>query len=312
MTIKGTTQLLGVIGYPVKHSFSPLMHNAAIAHLQKTGPADYVYLPFPIHPDNLENAIVGFKAIGLRGFNITIPHKQTIIPLLDEVSEVAKAIGAVNTVWYGDHSNGDRSTDDHSNHSKRELGWCGTNTDAVGFLSPLKALKQDWTSTRAIVLGNGGASRAVVAACHQLGCKRISVVGRDLEKLAWFAESWAHSPDIAARLKVMTWDELPAQLYKAGLIVNATPVGMHPEVDASVLSDEEIGLLNKDAIAYDLIYTPRPTKFLQLAAAAGLTTVDGLEMLVQQGAAALEIWLDRPAPIDVMRRSLLEHLAQSL
>ncbi|EDX87036.1 shikimate 5-dehydrogenase [Synechococcus sp. PCC 7335] len=303
MTIKGTTQLLGVIGYPIKHSFSPLMHNAAIAHLRETGPADYVYLPFPVHPENLKDAIIGFKAIGLRGFNITIPHKQTIIPLLDEVSEVAKAIGAVNTVWYGTWNKGDDSS--------QESGWCGTNTDAIGFLSPLQALKQDWTNTRAIVLGNGGASRAVVAACHQLGCKRISVVGRNLEKLAWFAESWANSPDIAARLKVMTWEELPDQLQRAGLVVNATPVGMHPNTDASVLSDDELALLPTGAIAYDLIYTPRPTKFLRQAAAAGLTTVDGLEMLVQQGAAALEIWLDRPAPIDIMRRSLLDHLAQA-
>ena len=296
MTIKGTTQLLGVIGYPVKHSFSPLMHNAAIAHLQKNHPADYAYLPFLIHPDDLKDAILGFKAIGLRGFNITIPHKQTIIPLLDEISDVARAIGAVNTVWYGDRpSNG-------------EKGWCGTNTDAVGFLSPLKALEKDWSSTRAIILGNGGASRAVVAACYQLGCKRISIVGRDPEKLALFAESWATSPEIATRLKVMTCDELPVQLPKAGLVVNATPVGMHPNVEASPLSDEEIGLLRGDAIAYDLVYTPRPTQFLLQAAAAGLTTIDGLEMLVQQGAAALEIWIGQPAPTDIMRQTLLDYL----
>ncbi len=296
MTIKGTTQLLGVIGYPVKHSFSPLMHNAAIAHLRKTSPADYVYLPFPIHPDDLKDAIAGFKAIGLRGFNITIPHKQTIIPLLDEISDVARAIGAVNTVWYGDRSNG-------------EQGWCGTNTDAVGFLSPLKAIEKDWSNTRAIILGNGGASRAVVAACYQLGCKRISIVGRNPEKLALFAESWATSPDIATRLKVMTCDELPVQLPKAGLVVNATPVGMHPKVEESPLNDEEIELMRKDAIAYDLIYSPRPTKFLQQAAAARLATIDGLEMLVQQGAAALEIWLGQPAPVDIMRQSLLDYLS---
>ncbi len=127
MRIKGTTQLLGVIGYPVEHSFSPLMHNAAIAHLNKQGiAADFAYLPFPIAPESLEVAIAGFTAIGLRGFNITIPHKQTIIPLLDEVSEVARAIGAVNTVW------------------RSEAGWSGTNTDAVGFLAPLKALNRRW------------------------------------------------------------------------------------------------------------------------------------------------------------------------
>ncbi|MEM8505033.1 MAG: shikimate dehydrogenase [Cyanobacteria bacterium P01_D01_bin.1] len=301
MTIKGTTQLLGVIGYPVKHSFSPLMHNAAIAHLQKSTPADYVYLPFPIHPHDLKAAITGFAAINLRGFNITIPHKQTIMPLLDKTSDVAKAIGAVNTVW--------REVQDDGTQV-----WHGTNTDAIGFLSPLKTVKppgQDWFSTRAIILGNGGASRAVVAACYQLGCKRISVVGRNPEKLALFAESWAKSPNIAARLKVMTWDELPVQLPRAGLVINATPVGMHPEVNASPLSDEEIGLLAGDAIAYDLIYTPRPTKFLQQAAAAGLTTIDGLEMLVQQGAAALEIWLNQPAPVEVMRQTLLDHLSSS-
>ncbi|MEO0771077.1 MAG: shikimate dehydrogenase, partial [Cyanobacteria bacterium J06649_4] len=278
MVIKGTTQLLGVIGYPVEHSFSPLMHNAAIAHLQQQTPSqpkatDYVYLPFPIHPDQLETAIDGFNAIGLRGFNITIPHKQTIIPLLDHVSDVAKAIGAVNTVW------------------RDERGWHGTNTDATGFLAPLKALAKDWADTRVVILGNGGAARAVVAACHQLGCSRIGVVGRSPEKLAHFAESWAATPDIAARLKVMTWDELPAQLPKAGLVVNATPIGMHPEVDKSPLSDNEMALLRSDAIAYDLIYTPRPTRFLKQAIDIGLTAIDGLEMLVQQGAAALEIWL---------------------
>ncbi|MEL6601980.1 MAG: shikimate dehydrogenase [Cyanobacteria bacterium J06614_10] len=296
MVIKGTTQLLGVIGYPVAHSFSPLMHNAAIAHLQQqqaNSQTDCVYLPFPIHPDRLKDAIVGFSAIGLKGFNVTIPHKQTIIPLLDEVSEVAQAIGAVNTVW------------------RTEAGWCGTNTDAVGFLAPLKDIHKDWQNTRAIILGNGGAARAVVAACHQLGCKRIGVVGRSPEKLAHFAESWVNTPDIAARLKVMTWDELSIQLPKAGLVINATPIGMQPEVDASPLSENEMALMRAEAIAYDLIYAPRPTKFLQQANDIGLTSIDGLEMLVQQGAAALEIWLGQPAPVDIMRQSLLDYLGQN-
>lgn len=296
MVISGTTQLLGVIGYPVEHSFSPLMHNAAIAHLQQNAPsatADYVYLPFPIQPECLKNALTGFSAIGLKGFNITIPHKQAIIPLLDDVSDVAKAIGAVNTVWCDD------------------AGWHGTNTDAVGFLAPLKALDRDWENTRSLILGNGGAARAVVAACHQLGCPRIGVVGRSPDKLAYFAESWAATPDIAARLKVMTWDELERQLPKSGLIVNATPLGMHPHTDESPLDAGQIDLIGEGAIAYDLIYTPRPTKFLQQAKGAGLTAVDGLEMLVQQGAAALEIWLDQPAPVAVMRQTLLDYLGQS-
>lgn len=285
MIIKGTTQLLGVIGYPVEHSFSPLMHNAAIAHLA----ADYAYLPFPIRPADLKAAIAGFAAIGVQGFNITIPHKQAIMPLLDDVSEVAQAIGAVNTVW------------------RSETGWHGTNTDAAGFLAPLKALNREWSNTPVVILGNGGAARAVVAACYQLGCPQIWVVGRSPDKLKHFAQSW--SAGIASKLSTLDWEQLCDYLPKAGLVVNATPIGMHPKVTASPLSETEIGLIPQDALAYDLIYTPRPTQFLQQASAAGLTAIDGLEMLVQQGAAALEIWLKQPAPIAVMRQALLDYLA---
>ncbi len=291
MVITGTTQLLGVIGYPVKHSFSPLMHNAAIARLNVTSDQtiDYVYLPFPIAPEHLEQAIAGFSAIGLQGFNITIPHKQTIIPLLAEVSDVAREIGAVNTVW------------------RSESGWCGTNTDAIGFLAPLKTLDKDWANTPALILGNGGAARAVVAACEKLGCPEIWVVGRS--KLEPFAQSWSAGGAIASKLSVFPWQDLAEYLPKAGLVVNATPLGMHPHVESSPLSDLEIGLMKGGAIAYDLIYTPRPTRFLQQASAAGLTAIDGLEMLVQQGAAALEIWIGQPAPVAVMRQALLDYLA---
>jgi shikimate dehydrogenase len=314
MVIKGTTQLLGVIGYPVKHSFSPLMHNAAIAHLNAISaqnnftdsrPIDYVYLPFPIAPKDLEVAIAGFTAIGLKGFNITLPHKQTIIPLLAEVSDVARAIGAVNTVW------------------RAETGWCGTNTDVIGFLAPLQALPKNWANAPALILGNGGAARAVVAACEQLGCPEIWVTGRSPDKLAQFAQSWEKvgalaqpskeiaqpSKGIASKLSVLPWENLAEYLPKAGLVVNATPLGMHPLTEVSPLSDEQIGLMQGGAIAYDLIYTPRPTRFLQQASSAGLTAIDGLEMLVQQGAAALEIWIAQPAPVAIMRQALLDYLA---
>ncbi len=303
--IKGTTQLLGVIGYPVAHSFSPLMHNAAIAHLneQAHASADFVYLPFPIHPGGLKDAIAGFKAIGVRGFNITIPHKQTIMPLLDSVSETAQAIGAVNTVWL----------DPNTDNTGGECQWCGTNTDVTGFLAPLKALGRDWAAATVVILGNGGAARAVVAACHDLGCTQIWVVGRSRQKLSQFAHSWAHLPEIAAKLIMLPRDQILKQGPKAAaLLVNATPIGMHPQVEAVPLKEDEIKVMMRgDAIAYDLIYTPRPTQFLQQAAALGLTPIDGLEMLVQQGAAALEIWLNQPAPVSVMRQALLSHLSKS-
>ncbi|NJL85504.1 MAG: shikimate dehydrogenase [Leptolyngbyaceae cyanobacterium SM1_1_3] len=282
--ITGTTKLLGVIGQPVEHSLSPVMHNAALAALG----ADFVYLPLPVPRDRLREAIQGFAAIGLRGFNVTIPHKQEIMPLLSEISEVAQAVGAVNTVW------------------ATELGWSGTNTDITGFLAPLRS--RQCPCHTALVLGNGGAARAVVAGCTQLGCQKVQVVGRSLEKLERFQSSWQKSL-LPPLLSVHAWDALPALLPQADLVVNTTPVGMSPQTNASPLDDALADCLAQGAIAYDLIYTPSPTRFLQQATARGLTTLDGLEMLVQQGAAALEIWLEQPAPVEVMRRSLQQALS---
>lgn len=284
--ITGKTKLLGVIGHPVEHSLSPLMHNAAIAHLG----LDYVYLPLPVRPEDLEVALSGFAAIGLKGFNITIPHKQAILPLLSEVSQVAQEVGAVNTVWRTEN-----------------LLWAGTNTDIEGFLAPLRTHNQDWSKTVAVILGSGGAARAVVAGCAQLGCAEIRVVGRNHLKLKEFLNSWSNSP-LADTLQVYSWEELPLLIPQATLLVNTTPLGMHPHIEASPLSATELANLPPSAIVYDLIYTPSPTQFLHQAQKLGTITIDGLEMLVQQGAAALRTWLDQPVPIDVMRGVLQQHL----
>lgn len=278
--ITGTTKLLGVIGHPIAHSLSPVMHNAAIAHLG----LDYVYLPLPVPPDQLREAIAGFAAIDLQGFSVTIPHKQAIMPLLQEISPTAKAIGAVNTV------------------ARTDSGWFGTNTDAIGFLAPLRELNRSWR--RAVILGNGGAARAVVAGCQEIGCQEIQVVGRDRSKLEAFRTSWPHD----LPLTVHAWSDLPTLLPEADLLVNTTPIGMHPDIDRSPL--EALDRLSANAIVYDLIYTPRPTKLLQQAQARGLRAIDGLEMLVQQGAAALELWVKQPVPIDVMRQALEAALAK--
>lgn len=288
--IVGTTKLLGVIGYPVEHSLSPVIHNAALAKLcesQETG-LDYVYLPFAVKPENLTAAIAGFEAIDLRGFNLTIPHKQAILPLLSKVSEIAQAVGAVNTVW------------------KTDQGWQGTNTDVQGFLAPLKAHPRPWNNLEVVILGNGGAARAVVVGCAQLGVGAIHVVGRDLDKLQSFEQSW--NSDLGAKLQVHLWRDLPNLLPRAGLLVNTTPVGMFPQVNQSPLPQSNLAQLPPGAIAYDLIYTPNPTLFLQQAQALGLVAIDGLEMLVQQGAAALEIWLNRPVPVAVMGQAARHHL----
>jgi shikimate dehydrogenase len=285
--ITGTTKLLGVIGDPVGHSLSPVMHNAAIAHLG----VDYVYLPLPVPPIALPQALAGFEAIGLHGFSVTIPHKQAIIPLMAEVSAIAQAVGAVNTVYW------------------TEKGWSGTNTDIEGFLAPLLLTPQNWGQSSAVILGNGGAARAVVAGCAQLGCTQVKVVGRNAEKLQHFLNSWADS-SLQVNLSVHSWEELPGLLPEADLLVNTTPIGMYPKIHDSPLNSAEMEKLPKGAIAYDLTYNPRPTLFLQQAQARGATTLDGLEMLVQQGVAALKLWLkpSAPIPVEVMRQSLLQYL----
>ncbi|MEG3920843.1 shikimate dehydrogenase [Microcoleus sp. T3_A4] len=321
--IKGTTKLLGVIGHPVEHSLSPAMHNAAISHLG----VDFVYLPFPVKPGDLKAALAGFAAIGVRGFSITIPHKQAILPLLSEVSPIARSIGAVNTVYLTDK------------------GWCGTNTDVEGFLAPLHtpptppyqggakdaisplergntALEScpppyqggarggsDWSQKVAVILGNGGAARAVVAGCAQLGCAEIHVVGRSEQNLAEFQQSWVNSPMPVHNLQVHTWDNLSRLISQADLLVNTTPVGMYPQREKSPVAAGALDRISAGAIVYDLIYNPNPTQFLKDAKLRGARAIDGLEMLVQQGAAALKIWLDKESvPVDVMRQALRQHL----
>ncbi|MEB3829993.1 shikimate dehydrogenase [Phormidium sp. CCY1219] len=285
LSITGKTKLLGVMGDPVEHSLSPVMHNAAIAQLG----VDYLYVPFPVVPAELNRAVSGLAAIGVRGFNLTIPHKQAIIPMLAEISPVAQAVGAVNTVW------------------PTESGWAGTNTDVEGFLAPLKELTQPWSETVAVVLGAGGAGRAVVAGCATLGCDRICVVGRNWEKLQAFERSWQNSP-LPAKLEIHPWEQLPLLIPEAGLLVNATPVGMSPHAQRSPLSATAMAKLPPNSIVYDLIYTPNPTQLLRQATDLGLIAIDGLEMLVQQGAAALQLWLSREVPVEVMRQSLRHHL----
>jgi shikimate dehydrogenase len=286
--IGGSTQLLGVIGYPIAHTLSPAMHNAAIAHLG----VDFAYLPFAIAPADLATAIAGFGALGVRGFSVTIPHKQTIMPLLTQISPDAQAVGAVNTVC------------------RTPEGWLGTNTDVLGFMAPLQGRSPVGLTEQALVLGTGGAARAVVAGCHQLGYGRIRVVGRSGAKCQDFLTSWQSHP-AAPALSVHGWDALPTLLPQSTLVVNATPVGMHPQADQSPLSRAHLQQLPPGAIVYDLIYTPNPTRLLAEAQDLGAIALDGLEMLAQQGAAALALWLEQPAPVDVMRQTLRDALGLS-
>jgi shikimate dehydrogenase len=289
--ITGNTKLLGVMGCPIEHSLSPVMHNAALAAraLQRNqSDLDYVYLPLRIEPIHLESALLGMAAMEWQGFNVTIPHKQAIMPYLKEISPLAQAVGAVNTVW------------------QKHGAWVGTNTDVRGFLAPLQSLNILWNEVEACVLGSGGSARAVIAACAQLGCAVTHVVGRDRYKLETLQQGVA---DAGMQIQIHDWQSLNKLLPQMGLIVNTTPLGMHPHVNASPLDREAIALLPASAIVYDLIYTPRPTQFLTLAKQQGYIGIDGLEMLIHQGAAAFEIWIGELPDVSVMRQAALEVLA---
>lgn len=279
--IKGSTQILGIIGDPVAHSLSPLMHNAA---LQKLG-LDYIYIPFPVAAKDLSIALEGMKALGIQGFNITIPHKASVLPYLQEISPQAQKIGAVNTVY-----------------RLPEGGWGGTNTDWLGFIHPLQNLSLKHQTV--MILGSGGSARAVITGCFDLGLDSVRVVGRSRQQLESLKSTWPS-------LELLTWAELEDSLPTTHLLVNTTPVGMKSsqvKEPISPLTQSQIQMLPAGAIVYDLIYVPRPTLLLQWAERAGYQVFDGLEMLIQQGAVALSLWLGgSAAPIEVMREAIHQH-----
>ena len=293
-SIRGTTALVGVLGDPVHHSLSPVMQNAA---LQAMG-LDWVFLALPAAATDLAMVVRGLEAMDCRGLNVTIPHKHSVAALCRELSPLAQRLGAVNVLV-----------------PMAGGGWHGTNTDVEGFCAPLRRGGTDWHGKRAVVLGCGGSARAVVAGLVELGCAEIHLAGRRPEALDAFL---ADCRDWAPQLQALHWSggstALMAGLATADLVVNTTPVGMastsNPAAAAACpLSDQELNALPSKACVYDIIYTPRPTPLLQRAASRGCQSLDGLEMLVEQGAAALRLWSGRQdVPVEVMRQALLAHL----
>ena len=283
--VSGRTRLLGVFGYPVEHSLSPAMHNAAIAALG----LDYLYIPFSVLPENLDPAIHSLVALGIIGVNLTIPHKERVLPYLDEIDSEARAVGAVNTV----HNDGGRLV--------------GYNTDGEGFIGPLKARGFEVAGTRAVVLGAGGAARSVVFRLAREGAV-VTIANRTVARAQALAEDVRHVIEDAAvdLLNLNDTAGLTESLSGAELLVNTTSVVMHPH-DAA---DPPIppAALHSRLFVYDLIYNPAETRLLRAAREAGADTLNGVTMLVWQGAAAFRIWTGVQPPIDVMERAVVTGL----
>ena len=278
--LTGHTRIVGVIGDPVEHSRSPQMHNAAFA---KAG-LDYVYVPFHVRPNDLADAIAGFKAINVVGINVTLPHKQAVISHLTSISREAELIGAVNTLTFTDE------------------GIHGDNTDAPGVL---RALAENGSMSvpvgkNVVVLGAGGAARAVVVALALAGVASITIGNRTVERAISLAEEMGQKTGISMQGVGLADAGLPRAVRESKLLINTATTSMDATHPLLISAD----WLQPNTIVYDIVYTPPVTPLMQAAAVRGCETLGGIGMLVHQGAIAFEKWTDTPPCTETMRQAL--------
>lgn len=276
MDINAHSTLCAVIGHPVRHSVSPAMHNAAYREMG----LNWVYTAFDV--TDVGAALAGVRGLGIRGLSVTIPHKVTVMEHLDELEPIAKAIGAVNTVI---------NNDGHL---------VGTNTDGYGAMQALSAVT-DPNERRVLILGSGGAARAVAfTMAQECRCRRMVIQGVIQEEMMALANEVSEY----AGINVETDDFCEAALRKhtaeAEIVFNTTPVGMEPDVDSSPLPPD---VFHEGQVAFDLVYKPAETRFMREAAAAGAMALNGLPMLIHQGAEQIRRWSGREPSVEVMTQA---------
>ncbi len=283
MKITGTTRLAGIIGWPVSHSRSPRLHGF---WLDETG-VDGAYLPLPVKADRIEQALRALPVLGFRGCNLTVPHKRAALAIVDRIDPLARRVGAINTIVVA--PNGSLE---------------GTNTDAFGFRENLRELAPQWNSASGpvVVLGAGGAARAVVVALSDAGAAEIRIVNRTL------ARAEALAGDLSTpqtRITIHSWDEVSAVQRHAGLLVNTTSLGMVGEPPLVL----DLSPLPVSAPVVDVVYVPLETELLAAARRAGHPAVDGLGMLLHQGRPGFEAWFGAPVRVtDGLRSAILATL----
>lgn len=284
MNIDPKTQLCGLLGNPVEHSLSPAIHNAAFRELN----LNYVYLAFPV--EDLKGAILGIRALGnLRGFSVTIPHKVAILPLLDGVEKTAKHIGSVNTVI------------------KDRGRLIGSNTDASGALQALRRGGKDIPGKRVVMVGSGGAARAIAfGLCLEPYIEELTVLGVDDRERTVLAEDLRTKTPVKISDESLHPDSLGRALPKAQLLIHATPVGMHPDTGKTCVPME---LLHPGLTVMDIVYNPLETRLLTDAKKAGCQTIQGIDMFLHQATGQFELWTGQPAPVNVMRKVLTSHFS---
>jgi len=283
MEISGRTRVYGVIGDPIEHSLSPEMHNAAFQELN----LDFVYVAFRVKKNELGKAILGARSLDVHGLNVTMPHKNAVMKYLDEIDPTAGSIGAVNTIL---------------NDKGRLIGY---NTDGAGALRALKENGVGLEGKKLLLLGAGGAGKAIAF-----------YVAQEVDELKIFNRNTPKAEKLAQLLrkefgKKIDGNSLSAEIVKdeledADILINATSVGMHPDVNRSLVDPS---WLRPDLCVMDIVYNPIETKLVKDARLMGAKVVSGIEMLVFQGAASFEIWTDHQAPVKVMKEAVLKKLS---
>jgi shikimate dehydrogenase len=280
--ISGKTKICGIIGDPIEHTMSPVMHNAAF----KNKGVDYVYLPFRVKKEELGKAIEGMRALNIRGLNVTIPHKVAVIQFLDKLDHLADKIGAINTIVNNDGV------------------LKGYNTDATGFLRALRERGIEPKGKSVVILGAGGASRAISFILAERGSSLV-ILNRTWNKAKICTDRISEIFQREATALKLNRENLAAALSKADILVNATSVGMSPNIDETPVTSD---LLRPNLVVYDIVNNPIKTRLQREAEVVGATVISGLDMLVWQGALAFEKWTGLKAPIRVMREKVIKVL----
>ena len=285
MAISGKTQVCAVIGDPIKHSLSPIIQNAAFDYLN----LDFVFLAFQVEAADLKKSIDGIRGLGIHGLNVTMPHKSAVIDCLDEVNSTVKFLSSVNTIL------------------NRDGILSGYNTDGVGALNALKENGVALSGKKVLLLGAGGAAKAIAfALVQEVG--ELAILNRSAKK----AEAFAETLERKFSQKVVGGSLSPVaiteNLRNSDVLINATSAGMKPNPNQSLVAPQ---WLRPDLAVMDIVYDPVETKLVKDAKAAGASVISGVEMLIYQGAVSFEIWTGRAAPIEVMRKATLNRLSNT-
>lgn len=276
MNIKGSTNIVGLIGHPVEHSFSPHMHNAAFSDLNM----DYAYVAFDVNPNDLKSAIVGARSLNIKGLNVTIPHKIDVVRYLEEIDEIASLIGAVNTIDFEEMK--------------------GYNTDGIGAIKAIGEVTSI-KDKNVVVAGAGGASRAISFYIAKYGASKLTIVNRNVKYAQSLARDVLNSK-LTDNVCADSINRINYYIKHADILIDTTPIGMHPHVgDNPIVTAED---MHEDLVVFDAVYNPNETVLIKEAIRAGAKPVCGIKMLLYQGAESFKIWTGCDAPVDVMEEAL--------